>query len=200
MQCAAKACKRRLQGCSSVDRAQETQRVRSVRLFFALWPDADIAVQLAGAAAQLTMRGPGRLVKPSNYHLTLAFVGEVPSPQVAMLRKIGRSLRAPRCAVSFDSMEFWPASQIVVGAAREVPSGLSGLSKQLHDAIPIPQTRFRAHVTLARKVAQPPVLQAMSPIVWRATRFSLIRSETGGAESAYTVVDTWPLLDETRSP
>jgi hypothetical protein len=24
----------------------------------------------------------------------------------------------------------------------------------------------------------------------------LIRSETGGAESAYTVVDTWPLLYE----
>jgi hypothetical protein len=27
--------------------------------------------------------------------------------------------------------------------------------------------------------------------------FSLVRSDTGGAESAYTVLDTWPLLDET---
>jgi hypothetical protein len=52
-------------------------------------------------------------------------------------------------------------------------------------------------VTLARKVMQAPVPQAMSAFVWRATSFSLVLSETGGIASAYTVVDTWPLLDET---
>jgi hypothetical protein len=40
----------------------------------------------------------------------------------------------------------------------------------------------------------------MSPIVWQATNYSLIRSDTGGVESAYTVLDTWPLLDETENP
>jgi 2'-5' RNA ligase len=63
----------------------------------------------------------------------------------------------------------------------------------------LPCERLRAHVTLARKVSQAPVLQAMSPIAWRATNFSLIRSDTGGAASAYTVVETWPLLDENEN-
>jgi 2'-5' RNA ligase len=57
--------------------------------------------------------------------------------------------------------------------------------------------RLRPHVTLARKAAQAIVPQAMSPFAWKAREFCLVRSETGGVQSAYTVVDTWPLLDET---
>jgi 2'-5' RNA ligase len=171
-----------------------------VRLFFALWPDTDVTAQLAAAADKLTMRRPARLVNPRNYHLTLAFIGEVASSRLAVLQQIGRSLRAPCCDISFDSMEYWPASQVVVAAAQEVPSELTGLWTQLHDALDMPRVRFRAHVTLARKVTQAPVLHEMSPISWTATSFGLIRSETGGAESAYTVVETWSLLYETRNP
>ena len=171
-----------------------------MRLFFALWPDADVTAQLASAADKLTMRGPARLVNPKNYHLTLAFIGEVASARLAVLQQTGRSLHAPRCDISFDSMEYWPTSQVVVAAAQEVPSGLMGLWAQLHDALAMPRTRFRAHVTLARKATQAPVLQAMSPISWHATTFGLVRSDTGGAESSYTVLDTWPLLYETWNP
>jgi len=59
-----------------------------------------------------------------------------------------------------------------------------------------PTAPLRPHVTLARKVTQAPVPQAMSPIDWRVRSFSLARSDTSGARSVYTVVDTWPLLDE----
>jgi 2'-5' RNA ligase len=136
------------------------------------------------------------LVDAKNYHVTLAFLGEVAESRLAVLRQVGGSLQGPRCTIALDSLEFWPQSQVVVAAAQETPPGLLGLWTELHDSTGLPRARLRAHVTLARKVAQPPVVQAMSPILWRATRFSLVRSETGGAESAYTVVDTWPLLDE----
>jgi 2'-5' RNA ligase len=79
---------------------------------------------------------------------------------------------------------------------RKAPEALLELSARLHEAIGLPQLPLRAHVTLARKVTQAPVLPAMSPISWRATQFSLIRSQTGGAASAYTVLDTWSLLYE----
>jgi 2'-5' RNA ligase len=62
------------------------------------------------------------------------------------------------------------------------------------------QPSLRAHVTLARKVPQAPVLQVMSPFDWNARSFSLVRSDTGAAHSIYTVVDTWPLLDERPNP
>jgi 2'-5' RNA ligase len=169
-----------------------------LRLFFALWPDVDAATRLARVAAKLNLTSPGRLVDAKNYHVTLAFLGEVAESRLAVLRQVGGSLQAPRCTIALDSLKFWPQSQVVVAAAQETPPGLLSLWMQLHEATGLPRAaQLRAHVTLARKVAQPPVVQAMSPILWRATRFSLLRSETGGAESAYTVVDTWPLLDET---
>jgi RNA 2',3'-cyclic 3'-phosphodiesterase len=168
-----------------------------LRLFFALWPDADVATRLARAAAELNVSIPGRLVHAKNYHVTLAFIGEVAESRLAALQTVGESQRAPPCCIAFDSLEFWPESRVVVAAAREIPPGLLSLSRQLHEATGLPWARLRVHVTLARKIAQAPVQQAMSEVSWRATSFSLVRSETGGAESAYTVVDTWPLLDET---
>jgi 2'-5' RNA ligase len=58
--------------------------------------------------------------------------------------------------------------------------------------------RLRPHVTLAKKVPQAPVLQAMSSFEWLVRDFCLMRSDTSGVESAYTVVDTWPLLDNSE--
>jgi RNA 2',3'-cyclic 3'-phosphodiesterase len=167
-----------------------------LRLFFALWPDADAAAQLASVAIKLTLKSPARLVTPGNYHVTLAFLGEVASPQVDQWRQIGRALRAPRCTIALNLIEYWPEPKVVAAVVRDPPAALLELRTQLQEAADLPRLPLRAHVTLARKVAQAPVLQAMSAIAWQATSVSLVRSETGGAESAYTVVDTWPLLYE----
>jgi 2'-5' RNA ligase len=170
-----------------------------LRLFFALWPDVEATRLLTQVARQLNLEGRSRWVDPKNYHVTLAFVGEVPATQLAVLQQIGRSLCVPGFAISCDAIEFWRQSQIVVATAAAAP-GLLDLCTKLNDAIGLPREQLRAHVTLARKVTQAPVPQAMSPIVWRATDFNLIRSDTGGTESAYTVVDTWSLLDEIENP
>jgi 2'-5' RNA ligase len=171
-----------------------------MRLFFALWPDDGVAQQLSRIACQLNLESRSRRVNRKNYHVTLAFVGEVDASRFAVLQQIGRSLRAPRFTFACDSLEYWQKSRVVVAAAQIVPPALHDFWIRLNDAIGLPRERLRAHVTLARKVAQAPVLQAMSPIVWQATNYSLIRSDTGGVESAYTVLDTWPLLDETENP
>jgi 2'-5' RNA ligase len=171
-----------------------------MRLFFALWPDDDVTRQLSEIACQLNLESSSRRVDPKNYHVTLAFVGEVPAAKLAVLQQIGRSLHVPRLTFTCDSIEFWRHSQVVVAAVHSAPPGLLDLWAKLHDALELPRETLRAHVTLARKVAQAPVLKAMSPVVWRATDFSLIRSDTGGVESAYTVLDTWSLLDEMQNP
>jgi 2'-5' RNA ligase len=171
-----------------------------LRLFFALWPDSNVTWQLNQIACQLNLEGRSRRVDPKNYHVTLDFVGEVPATQLAVLQQIGRSLRVPRFSFNCDSIEFWRGSQVVVAAVSAAPPGLLDLCRKLNDALELPPEPSRAHVTLARKVTQATVPQAMSPIVWRATNFSLIRSDTGGIESAYTVLDTWSLLDEIENP
>jgi 2'-5' RNA ligase len=171
-----------------------------MRLFFAFWPDDAAARQLTEIARELRLESGGRRVNPKNYHVTLAFIGEVPAAKLAVLQQIGRSLRSPRFTFNCDSIEFWQGSQVVVAAVRAPPPGLLDLWKKLIDALELPREPLRAHVTLARKVTQAPVLQAMSPVTWRTTNFSLIRSDTGGVESAYTVLDTWSLLDEMEKP
>jgi 2'-5' RNA ligase len=176
-----------------------------VRLFYALWPDVRFAKHLARAAAALPLPIDARRVPPDNFHVTLAFIGEVATSHLAALRRIGSAQRAPECALAFDAYEYWSEPQVVVAIARESPAALSELSTLLHQALSRsgsaphferPTRALRAHVTLARKVSQAPVLQAMSPIQWNVRSFSLVSSDTSGAHSVYTVVDTWPLLYE----
>jgi 2'-5' RNA ligase len=176
-----------------------------VRLFFALWPDVDTRADIANAAAALRLAGNARPVPRENYHVTLAFVGEVASVHVAVLQQIGCSQRASGCTIKFDAYEHWPEPQVVAAVAREPPAALIGLWAQLHRDLALhqadlnlkfPPASLRTHITLARKVAQGPVPQAMSPFDWNARSFSLVRSDTSGARSVYTVVDTWQLLDE----
>jgi RNA 2',3'-cyclic 3'-phosphodiesterase len=180
-----------------------------VRLFFALWPDADTRARIVSAAEALRLAGEARLVPRENFHMTLAFVGEVATPQLAVLQQIGRAQRASSCTITIDAYEYWAEPQVVVAVARDPPQALALLWMQLrenlmphHAALNLnrPQTPLHAHVTLARKVAQAPVLQAMSSFQWSARSFSLVRSDTSGARSVYTVVDTWPLLDERPKP
>jgi 2'-5' RNA ligase len=188
MRCVARPFARRSKGCSSVSR---------VRLFFALWPDLHAVTQLAAVAAKLTLENSVR-VPPRNYHLTLAFVGEVPRARLAVLQQIGAAQRTRCLSVELNAIEYWRESRVIVAMAQQAPAAMLGLWANLHKDLALAsRPPFRPHVTLARKVTQAPVPQAMSAFTWRATSFSLILSETGGIASAYTVVDTWPLLDET---
>jgi 2'-5' RNA ligase len=133
----------------------------------------------------------------------LAFVGEVPDRDVRLYREAGESLGLRRCAIELDTCEYWPNSEAVVLTGRENPRDLAAQTDSLRAAVAVhlgakhEQRRWRAHATLARKVAQAPVLPAMSSIMWVSESFSLMRSDTGGNESVYTVVDSWPLLDKT---
>ncbi len=111
--------------------------------------------------------------------MTLAFVGEVPASQVAALREIGGAQRIPAFTVRFDAYEYWPKAKVVVAAARESPASLELLWRQIHARPREAQLgartlqRLRPHVTLARKVSQAPVLQAMSAFDWTVRRHSV---------------------------
>jgi len=174
-----------------------------VRLFFSLWPDSDTIERIDQAAAGVTLAGDARFVPRENYHATLVFVGEAAASQVGVLQRIGTACRTRNCAITFNQLEYWPESRVVVAVATDMPSELqqlwAGLRRglQLEGLIETQDASLRLHVTLARKVVQAPVLKAMSRFTWSARSFSLVRSDTRGAQSVYTVVDTWPLLYET---
>jgi 2'-5' RNA ligase len=174
-------------------------------VFFALWPGDAEREQLARCATDLELPSGARLVPARNYHVTVAFIGEVTAGELEALREVGASQRAAASALCLDRCEHWPEAQVVVAAARRAPPSLAALSARLHceAALCVPRPAgarapqpLRVHVTLARKVSQAPVRQEMSALEWSAPALTLVRSETGGQHSIYTVVDTWPLLYE----
>lgn len=172
-----------------------------MRLFFALLPDAPMRDRLEIVAAKLRLAGRSRTVTPTNLHITLAFIGDVPDTNLGMFREMG-SLGLHRLAFDLDVLEYWPKSQATVLAARQNPPELEAKTIQLRTAVaarvhPRQEKKpWRAHVTLARKVAQAPVLTEILPLAWVSQAFSLMSSKIGADESVYTVVDSWPLLDK----
>ena len=176
-----------------------------MRLFFALWPDsrARARMEALGVALPMAASAPladqARRVSPSNYHLTVAFLGEVAETSVDALRTWAAAQHFPGFALTFDAYEYWPKPEVVVAAARQIPTELELLWQAMHIEIAahglgLNPKRLRPHVTLTRKVTQAPVLPTMSPFEWQPQSFSLVRSDRGGSSSVYTVVDTWPLL------
>jgi 2'-5' RNA ligase len=169
-------------------------------LFFAAFPDGGTLRLIASAAAALELGDGARRVPCENYHLTLAFMGEVSNAQAASLRAIGPA-HVPVFTVRFDTCEHWPKSEVVVIAAHECPPALFDLQCTLrgalaHQDITSDPRPFRPHVTIARKVVQAPVQQAISGFPWTVTAFQLVRSVGSDAGSAYTVLDRWSLLDK----
>jgi 2'-5' RNA ligase len=171
-----------------------------LRLFFAAMPDPVAREQIAAASRSLSLEPGARRVPHENLHMTLAFVGDVAASQLPIMLEVGAAQRERAFSVTFDEYDYWSKAGVIVAAARSVPAELSRLWGQLHRELAghsraLESERLRPHVTLARKVSQPPVLQAMSAFDWRVRDFCLMRSDTSGLQSAYTVVDTWQLLD-----
>jgi 2'-5' RNA ligase len=171
-----------------------------VRLFFAAFPDGETQRLIVSAAAELELEDGARLVPCENYHMTLAFVGEASNAQAASLRTIV-PLEVPAFTLRFDTCEHWLESEVVVFATSECPPALHDLQCKLrgelahHDLASDPRP-FHPHVTIARKVVQAPVQQAMSGFLWSVTAFQLVRSVRSNTGSTYTVLDHWPLLDK----
>jgi RNA 2',3'-cyclic 3'-phosphodiesterase len=171
-----------------------------VRLFFAAFPDGETQRLIASTAASLALGEGARPVPCENYHITLAFVGEVSNAHAASLRTIV-PLEVPVFTIRFDTYEHWLKSEVVVFATSECPPALHDLQCKLrrelaHHHLASDPRPFHPHVTIARKVVQAPVQQAMSGFLWTVTAFQLVRSVGSNAGSTYTVLDHWSLLDE----
>ena len=171
------------------------------RLFFAVWPsDAERAAMVA-VAARLELDPRVRRIPAEEYHVTVAFVGEVPAERIDAVSAIGARVARGPCTLRFDAYEYWPKPEVVVAAAQQIPAHLERLWAALHEQLgaigcALDPKRLRPHVTLARGVADTPALPSPPACAWNATELCLMRSARGRTTPAYTVLARWPLLDE----
>jgi 2'-5' RNA ligase len=153
---------------------------------------------LAARVATLVTPGTGRAQRPDQLHLTLEFLGSVPADRVPAIREAAAEVRAAPFEVVLDALEYWRRPQVLCLVARETPPELAGLVQALRAGLTArgfdtERRPYRAHLTLARKVARPPDLAPTDPVRWPATDFVLVESITERSGSVYRPLATWPL-------
>jgi RNA 2',3'-cyclic 3'-phosphodiesterase len=163
----------------------ETTAARPLRLFIALWPDKVLAAEIGAWQAAWLWPEKAARIKPDRLHMTLRFLGDVAAAGLPELVEHLKLAFDP-FMLEFGVGEVWP-NGVAVLLPNEQPAALAKLHQRLGDAVrrfglPVEETRYRAHVTLARRAwgaSRPP---APPDLEWRVdSGYVLVRSLPGGA-------------------
>lgn len=178
-------------------------RRKTVRVFFAIWPNDAAQKQLAGLAKQLRLDllCGGRKTKAENTHLTLVFVGEVNTGKVEALCRIVDGIRGPGVrAFDFvvDEIRYWKHNNIVYASTGNIPRELIDLVTALQDALAaagflLERRAYRPHITLMRDASCNILPELTEPIAWRVREWVLVKSEQASDGSVYIPIGRWPL-------
>ncbi|MGQ0656692.1 MAG: RNA 2',3'-cyclic phosphodiesterase [Chromatiales bacterium] len=170
---------------------------RSQRLFFALWPDA----QVRGSLASLTVALPakaGRAVPAENQHVTLVFLGGVTSEQRQCVERAADALRATPFSLQLSHCGYWSQSRIAWLGTRTIPAELTALHAALAAGaqacgVRVDSRPYAPHVTIMRDARRSVFTDPPVAIHWEVQSFVLAESQTASAGVHYEVLKTWAL-------
>jgi len=152
---------------------------RRHRLFFALEPPDAVRDQVH--AIQRSFDGDGRAVKPEQFHVTLAFLGMQSSELIPELCGIASTLSFEPCNVTLDRLGSFRRAGVLWLGASTIPDALQDFQQSLIESIEsggIDRDRkeWKFHLTLYRRLRNPPRIMETVPVVWPLNGFSLIES------------------------
>lgn len=174
----------------------------SERVFFALWPDADVVVQMTEWASAVHALCGGRTMRPGTLHLTLAFLGNIPMSVAQDLAAQAGSWPVAlgeinlRCFGRFTG----PA---IVWAGPDPGSRIEWLDTLYDDlwthaeafGVSRPATPFRPHVSLVRKAGPGDLAALKAPFLrWIPRRCVLVASRPESGGSRYQVLADLPVV------
>ncbi len=169
------------------------------RLFFALWPPAVMSQSLAELAAGYREECRGRLVAAENIHITLAFLGGIPSERVADIMDMAGGIRSEPFCLNLDTIGYWSRPRVLWLGARETPEPLRHLVDSLHAGLEQlhlaadRKARFVAHLTLLRHARRAPRDRMVDTLSWPVDGFRLVQSHTLPTGAQYDCLHQWPL-------
>lgn len=176
--------------------AQDTQR-----LFFALWPDDEVRVQLQ-RAARILEGARGRHVAVSNLHVTLAFLGDVNAETRPSVEAAAAKISGQAFTLVLDHLGAFPRARVVWLGASQVPEALEHLAAALGSGLAAcglePERRpYHPHLTLMRKAGRLRVPATLdTPVIWPVREFALVESRISSQGAEYHVLETWALQGE----
>jgi 2'-5' RNA ligase len=155
------------------------------RLFFGLWPDADIRNELQAVQQRWKWPRGSRLTAPDKLHATLHFLGNVERERIPALGHAMQAVRFERLVMPWESAQVWP------GGIAIVEMGVTHSLQALHEtmaAVLLEQgltpeaRRYRPHVTLARHAKGAVPAPELPGRAWEADAFVLVESRGGRYE------------------
>lgn len=157
------------------------------RLFLALWPDPDLRHQLAARRDAWVWPKGAMPVPADKLHVTLHFLGGVPSQRLPDLLA-GFAVPFEPFHLELDQATVWHNGIAVLEPAATPPQ-LAALHARLGDALMTlglhPETRpYRPHVTMARRAHGATLPADSSPVAWDVRGYALVESSNG----IYTVL------------
>ena len=172
---------------------------QSKRLFFALWPDEKVVQAIQQQAMPYFTDCKGNMLKPSNWHITLAYFGASDAVMQACLEAQALKVKSTPFEVTLSLCGYWPKPKVAWLAPAVIPEPLKQLAFDLQHAIQVcgytPETRdYLPHVSLVRKAKQAPAKMRTQAIPWQVNQFCLVESKSSAQGVEYVVLKRWDFL------
>lgn len=177
-----------------------------MRLFVAVTPPQDAIDELRSATAALRAGADGlRWSPPEQWHLTLAFLGEVDDrARLDLVARLGRvAARHEPCTLSlagagrFGQRVLWTRVHGDVDRLRRLAASVRAAARRAR--IAVEDRPYRPHLTLARArdgADLRPVVDALAGFVgreWTACELHLVHSRLGAGPARHERHETWRL-------
>lgn len=160
------------------------------RVFFALWPDHRQRDRLRDVVNSVARNVEGKAVDRRNWHITLAFVGDVDERLIPELQQRASEIRLQPFRLSFDRLEYWARPKVACLVTPTVPTELEKLVLDLHAVIQdvgvIPEDRtYRPHITVSRNARAFTTERLAQRETTEWSRFELVESISGPGGVSY---------------
>jgi 2'-5' RNA ligase len=170
-----------------------------MRAFFAIEPPAQIklAIDSWREKALPTFLKP---VPPANFHITLAFLGQVNEVQLdSLIQQSGALTSTPGFQLSLDHLGYWPKPKTLWLGCQQTAKQHVQLADQLtkislRSAIEMQKREYIPHLTLVRKCAENPPAALIEPAFsFKVEEFHLFESVSTVSGVIYKRRFTWKL-------
>jgi len=187
------------------------------RLFIAISVPDEVQKEIARAQSRLKREAPPgtiRWTRPEQFHITLKFLGDVPTGQMEILKDSISSACSNSSAlqISAHGTGFFPSPRnprVIWVGAHNINGDLAELHRRLIETLHWinPNERpveFAGHVTLGRfkpghHAAIPRIIELANTFRerefghWQTTEIKLVRSELGSTGAEHIVIGAYPL-------
>ncbi len=169
----------------------------SLRLFFALWPDAATRAALHRTGKWLHRHWGGRRMRADTLHITLAFIGATPAGRIDALIACGDAVATDAYELTLDQAGYWRHNRIGWLGAQRMPPQHVALVDRLNERLqaagfPVDSRPHVPHVTLLRN-SPGGEAPACMPITWPIRTFVLAQSRRGADGAHYEAIRCWAL-------